>query len=137
MKPGMFWLTVPRPETTHEPSDGLASWSEPVCMNFDAGSCAGTSVHIERTTHMSSTHSPSIGNTSLTSTPDCPHFLKSNGDGNARPVRPGSVLSSKRSSVGLGSNVSTCDGAPPAKMWITRLALPAKWGWRGDSADAG
>jgi hypothetical protein len=40
-------------------------------MKREAGSWAGTSVHIERMTHMSSTQSPSARKTSLTSMPDC------------------------------------------------------------------
>jgi hypothetical protein len=35
---------------------------------------------------------------------------------------------------GLGSQVSTCDGAPWAKMWMTALALPGKCGARGERA---
>src|SRR5688572_3742094 len=101
-------------------------------MNRLAGSWAGTSVHIDRTTHISSTRSARCGNTSLTSMPDLPYFLNSNGDGYARPVRPGNAESSYFASDGLGSKVSTCDGPPPAKMWMTRLALAGKWGFLGD-----
>jgi len=41
----------------------------------------------------------------------------------------------KRARVGLGSNVSTCDGPPFRKKWITRLALGVKCGWRGARAE--
>src|SRR5690349_1715534 len=106
-------------------------------MNRDAGSWAGTSVHIERMMHMSSTHSPSFENTSLTSMPDFPYLLNLNGEGKATPVRPGKVLSSNFASVGFGSNVSTCDGAPPAKMWITCCALAGNGGSLGANGDVG
>src|SRR6185436_6213352 len=31
----------------------------------------------------------------------------------------------------LGSNVSTCEGPPLAKMWMTRFARPGKWPFLG------
>src|SRR5689334_8723651 len=108
-------------------------------MKRDAGSCAGTSVHIERMMHMSSTHSPRLEKTSLTSMPDLPYFLNSNGVGNATPLSPGSDLFAYFASAGLGSNVSTCDGAPPAKMWMTCCALAGSggsFGASGEVADA-
>ena len=37
------------------------------------------------------------------------------------------------SSIGLGSNVSTCDGPPFMKRWMTRLALAGKCGAWGRS----
>src|SRR5580658_10332036 len=38
-------------------------------------------------------------------------------------------------SAGLGSQVSTCEGAPAAKMWMTRLALAGKGGILGASGE--
>src|SRR5476651_1332509 len=72
---------------------------------------------------MSSMHSPSLGNTSLTSTPDLPILLNLKGEGNASPSRPGSVLSTYCARVGFGSQVSTWEGPPDAKIWMTALAL--------------
>src|SRR5580693_3579593 len=37
--------------------------------------------------------------------------------------------------TGLGSQVSTCEGAPAAKMWMTRLALAGKGGTFGASGE--
>src|SRR3954470_15069900 len=100
-------------------------------MNRDAGSCAGTSVHMERITHRSSAQEPRLANSSLISRPERPYFSNLNGVGKARPLKPGSVWSAKRASVGLGSKVSTCEGPPPAKMWTTCFAFTGKCGCRG------
>ena len=60
-------------------------------------------------------------NSSLTSMPLWPYFLNLNGEGNAPPVLRsvaydcGSGLPAYFSSIGLGSNVSTCDGPPLRK----------------------
>jgi len=51
---------------------GRARRVEPVFMNTVATSWAGMSVYIERITARSSTISPSLGKTSLTSMPDLP-----------------------------------------------------------------
>src|SRR3954463_5863011 len=104
-------------------------------MNFDAGSCAGASVQSERMTHMSSMCSPSLGNSSETSTPLLPFFSNLKGDGKARPLRPGSAWSAYLASDGLGSHVSTCDGPPGAQMWITCFALALKCGCLAASGD--
>ena len=40
-----------------------------------------------------------------------------------RQVPPGSSLPAYLSSIGLGSNVSTCDGPPFMKRWMTPLGL--------------
>ena len=90
--------------------------SEPVFMKTCAMSCAGTSVYIERMMARSSTCLAIAGKTSLTSTPDCPCLVNLNGDANATPLRPGSAWPCVFVSAGLGSQVSTCDGAPAAKM---------------------
>src|SRR4051812_5992063 len=82
---------------------------------------------------ISSTCWPSFGNTSLTSMPDLPILLNLNGDGKASPSKPGSVLSAYFANSGFGSHVSTCDGPPSAKMWITALALAGKCGSFGAS----
>ena len=72
---------------------------------------------------MSSTHSPSFGKTSLTSMPGLARFVNLNGEGTPGRSCPAERLSAYFSSAGLGSNVSTCDGPPPAKMWMTAFAL--------------
>ena len=51
-----------------------------------------------------------------------------------RGFAPGKGLPSSRSSSGLGSKVSMCDGPPFMKRKITRLARGARC---GDFADAG
>ena len=95
---------------------GFAIRSDPVFMNTVATSCAGMSVYIERMIAMSSTCSPNFENTSLTSMPDWPCLVNLNGEGIATPLRSGRDLSAYLASAGLGSHVSTCEGAPWAKM---------------------
>src|SRR4051812_3994682 len=129
----MFWFSVPRPYTSHEPIEGFGSCSDPVVMKRCATSCAGISVHIERMIAMSSMHLARFGNTSETSTPDLPDLVNLKGDPNARPSWPGIVLPSYCESTGFGSHVSTCDGAPSAKMWITCFAFTGKCGDFGAS----
>src|ERR1051326_2267439 len=107
---------------------GRASLVEPVFMKTVATSCAGMSVYIERMTVRSSTSSPSLGKTSLTSMPDRPFFENLNGEPKAVPSWPGIVLPSYCVRAGLGSQVSTWEGAPWAKMWTTCLALAGNWG---------
>ena len=48
----------------------------------------------------------------------------------ATPLSP-IVLPSMRTSSGLGSQVSMCEGAPWAKMWMTALAVAGSGGGRG------
>ena len=112
---------------------GLAMRSEPVFMKTVATSCAGMSVCIERMTAMSSTNSPVLANRLLTSVPLWPIFWNLKGEPMATPPLA-SVLPSILVRKGFGSHVSMCDGAPWAKMWMTALALPGKWGRCGASA---
>ena len=100
--------------------------SEPVFMNTVATSCAGMSVHIERMTARSSAYSAVFAKALLTSSPLFPYFWKVKGEPRAISL-PRIVLPSIRESVGFGSQVSRWEGAPWAKMWMTALALPAKW----------
>ena len=81
-------------------------------------------------------------NNSLTSMPLCPYFLNLKGEGKAAPVLRsvgkfsiGSAFPAYLSSDGLGSKVSTCEGPPLAKIWMTRLALPGNWGALGNSGE--
>ena len=86
---------------------------------------------------MSSMCSAVLANSSLTSMPLSPYGWNLNGEGNAAPVFrsvrsvSGSGCPACFASAGLGSNVSTCDGPPLQKKWITRFALPAKCGCFG------
>ena len=106
-------------------------------MKRCATSCAGMSVHIERMTAMSSTCSPSFGKTSLTSMPDLPIFVELERRAERQPVMPGDAsCPSYFVSAGFGSHVSTCDGPPSAKMWMTCLALAGKCGCFGASGPA-
>src|SRR5207245_11340227 len=43
----------------------------------------------------------------------------------------GKIGPADRCKAGLGSNVSTCEGPPFMKRWMTRLALPGKCGALG------
>src|SRR5713101_4050717 len=133
----MFWFSDPNPYSTQEPMLGRASLVEPVFMKTVATSCAGMSVYIERMTARSSTSSPNFGKTSLTSIPDLPLRANLNGEAIATPPMPGSSWPSYLASIGFGSKVSTCEGAPWAKMWTTRLALAGKCGDLGASAERG
>src|SRR4051812_48915668 len=97
------------------------------------------SLHIDRITHMSSTHSPTCGKISLTSVPLCPYFLKLNGEGKAAPVRRsvfnviGMDLPAKRVKAGFGSNVSTWDAPPFMNRCKTRFAFAGNGGFFGAS----
>src|SRR5262249_47977621 len=119
---------VPSPYNTHDPTLGRASLVEPVFMNTVATSCAGISVYIDRITARSSTISPSFGKTSLTSMPERPFFENLNGDAYATPSVPGIVFPSYCASDGFGSHVSTCDGAPCAKICTTCFAFTGNCG---------
>src|SRR6266568_447392 len=123
MKPGRFWFSEPNPYVTHEPMLGRIERASPQFINKSDGSWFGISACIERITAMSSMLSATCGNTSLTSMPLWPYFLNLKGEGNAAPVLRsvlrfglGSGLPANLASDGLGSNVSTCDGPPLAKM---------------------
>ena len=77
-------------------------------------------------------------NSSLTSMPLRPYFLNPNGDRIAAPVFrsvrrlvEGRGLPWYLSSIGLGSNVSTCDGPPFMNRKMTLLARGPKWGGLG------
>src|SRR3954470_14198188 len=126
-KPGRFWFSVPRPYVTHAPTLGRAIWASPQFISMRDGSWFGTLPVIERMTHRSSAHCDKCGNRSLIGSPLWPRGANLNGDGNAAPVLRsvgrlgvGSGLSAYRSSSGLGSNVSTWEGPPLRKKWITR-----------------
>src|SRR5690348_9845895 len=91
---------------------------------------------------MSSIDSAVFSNNSETSMPLWPNFLNLNGDGKAAPVLRsvrrfsiGNCLPVYLASEGLGSNVSTCDGPPFMKRWMTRLALAGNCGALGASGD--
>ena len=77
----------------------------------------------------------------LTSIPLCPYFLNVNGDWKAAPVRlRRRVVYRQRFAVKsgqrrLGIKVSTCEGPPLAKRWMTRLAFVAKCAARGASGE--
>src|SRR4051812_44843883 len=143
MKPGRFWFSLPSPYVTHEPMLGRGSRASPQLSSISDGSWLGTSACIERMMHMSSTHAARLGNRSLTSTPLLPCFANLKGEANAAPVfrsvrrLSGIGLPWNFARAGLGSKVSTCDGPPLRKMWMTRFALPGKCGFfgaRGDTA---
>ena len=89
---------------------------------------------------MSSMLSATCGKISLTSMPLLPYFLNLKGEGKAAPVlrsvrrlSMGNGLPAYFCSAGFGSNVSTCEGPPLAKIWMTCLALAGKWGALGVS----
>ena len=71
---------------SHEPIDGRPTWVWPVFIISIDGSWFGMSVYIERMKQMSSAHSPTCGNSSLTSMPALPYFLNVNGERISAPV---------------------------------------------------
>jgi hypothetical protein len=88
----------------------------PVFIWNSAGPCAGLSECIDLINAMSSTCSATCGNSSDTSVPDCPYFLKLHGDGINPPGVPIVARTSPTfcivspwycRSAGFGSNVST------------------------------
>src|SRR6185369_11336024 len=90
---------------------------------------------------ISSTCFATLGKMSLTSIPLWPYFWNLNGEPKTVPLKGASfhtsliTLPSYFVRFGLGSNVSTCDGPPWAKIWMTRFAFGAKWGARGASGE--
>src|SRR5258708_37816115 len=112
---------------------GFEIRTEPVFMKAVATSCAGISVHIERMTARSSACAPVLAKSSLISSPLWPYLENLNGDPIATPSPP-IVLPSILVRAGFGSHVSTCEGAPWAKIWMMDFALVGKcggWGARG------
>jgi len=109
---------------------GFVIRSEPVFMNTVATSCAGMSVYMERMTAMSSTCWPIPGKSSLTWVPLRPMGVNLKGEPIATPLSP-IGRPSIRTSSGLGSQVSMCEGAPCAKIWITALAVAGSGGALG------
>src|SRR5689334_2813220 len=91
------------------------------------------SATVERMTHRSSAQDATCGSRSLISRPDLPCFWNLNGDGSRLVVcvrislgcSNGSGLPAYSTSLGLGSNRSTCDGPPDMNRKMTRLALAA------------
>ena len=81
---------------------------------------------------MSSICSAVLAKRSLTSMPLSPYRRNLNGEGNAAPVFRsvvkliGMACPAYFFSEGLGSNVSTCEGPPFRKKWMTRFARPGK-----------
>src|SRR5271165_3358894 len=99
------------------------------------GSWFGISVYIERMTQTSSMASPSLGKISLISMPLLPQRRKAKGEANRLPVLR-SVFRLPLGigwplyfcSIGLGSNVSTCEGPPFRNRKMTCLAVALKCG---------
>src|SRR5437899_9206565 len=121
---------------------GRINRASPQFINSKDGSWFGTSACIERMTAMSSIHRPTWGKISLTSMPLWPYLLNLYGEGNAAPVfrsvfkfSIGNCLPAYFSSAGLGSKVSTCEGPPLAKIWMTCLVLDGNWGCLGMSGE--
>src|SRR6185295_17841486 len=113
---------------------GRGMRTSPQFIIIKDGSWLGMSVCMDRITHRWSADSAVYGKSSLTSSPLLPYFLNENGDGKAVPVLrsvrklTGIGLPAHFFSKGLGSKLSSCDGPPFMKRWITRLALGAKCG---------
>src|SRR5688572_21143964 len=79
-KPGKLRFSLPRPYSTHEPTDGLMNVVEPQCRNSVAGPCATPSVCIEWMKHRSSTCFDISGKSSDTQRPLWPCFVNDHGD---------------------------------------------------------
>src|SRR6185436_7652913 len=118
---------------------GRTMRTSPQFIIIKDGSWLGRSVCMERITHKSLADSAVYGKSSLTSNPLWPYFLNEKGDGNAVPVLRsvrkliGIGLPAHFFSNGLGSKLSSWEGPPFMKRWITRLALGAKCGCLRDS----
>src|SRR5262249_24442056 len=135
-----FWFSLPNPYVTQLPKLGRGRRASPQFMSMSDGSWLGTSACMERMTQMSSMHSATCGKMSLTSMALLAYLFNLKGERQAVPVRLsvrrlalGSALPCHMVSMGLGSNVSTCDGPPFMNRWMTRLALGVKCGLRGAS----
>src|SRR5262245_23029931 len=122
---------------------GRTCRASPQFISNSEGSWFGTSAYIERITAMSSMLSATFENNSLTSIPLWPYFWNLNGEGYAAPVfrsvrrfSIGKFLPAYLAREGFGSNVSTCDGPPLQKMWMTCFALAGKCGCFGARGEA-
>src|SRR5688500_4285349 len=96
------------------------------------------SVCIERMTQMSSMQAPTSGYSSLTSMPLAPDLRTEKVEPTSAPtslvpvaIDAGGLPPWCYVSIGLGSNVSTCDGPPFMNRKMTRLARAGKWGGFG------
>src|SRR3954468_14612763 len=125
---------------------GLPTSGVPVLSCRQPPAWAAVSVYSERITHRSSANLAVCGNRLLIGRPLLPCFVNSNGLRirwpTGRPLDPTLVLPvyglpSYLSSSGLGSNVSTCEGAPFMNRKTTCLALPGKCGDFGASGEPG
>ena len=141
MKAGRFSFSVPSPYEIHDPIEGRTKRSLPVFMARMAPPWAALVPYIERTKQRSSATPARLGSSSLTQWPDCPCRRNSQGLLKRLPVSlnctsglaNGSGLLSSRTSSGLYSNRSCCDGPPCMCRKMMRLARGAKWGARGAS----
>src|SRR5262252_6700602 len=113
--------------------DGRPMKFAPVFMSVIEGSWFGISAHIERMTHKSSATVPRFGQSSLISSQHLPYRLHLNGDFIRLPVLrsvstdpPGVGCPSYLSSIGFGSNVSTCERPPFMNRKMTRFARGLK-----------
>src|SRR5262245_26637248 len=85
---------------------------------------------------ISSTHVATWGNSSLTSAPHWPYFLKAKGEPSTLSLMLNTVVGGLKGSGfpcscvrrGFGSKVSTCDGPPSIKRKMTAFALAGKCG---------
>src|SRR5919112_1321092 len=116
-KPGKFWFSLPMPYVSHDPRLGRLNTCSPVFICKHAPLWLMLSTTIERTTHRSSTQLAMFGSSSETSVPHSPCLANFHGDASRLPVLVrsslgignGSGLPLFAVSIGLGSNVSTCD----------------------------
>src|SRR5437016_4953241 len=114
---------------------GRIARASPQFIRSKDGSWLGTSACMERITAISSILSATDEKSSLTSIPLRPYLLNLKGEGKAAPVfrsvfkfSVGKSLPAYFSKDGFGSKVSTWDGPPFMKRWMTRLALPGNCG---------
>ncbi len=144
MNAGRFSFSVPSPYEIHDPIDGRTKRSLPVFMARMAPPWAALVPYIDRTKQRSSATPARLGSSSLTQCPDCPCCLNSHGLLKRLPVSlnctsglaNGSGLLSSRTSSGLYSNRSCCDGPPCMCRKMMRLARGAKCGARGASGSS-
>src|SRR5258708_30540220 len=89
MNPGSSEFSVPNAYSVQAAIDGRTNRKLPVCIMIVALECAGRSVYMLLSTHMSSACWARLGSTSGNHSPLWPCWLNLNGDfSNLRPLPP-------------------------------------------------
>src|SRR5579864_419873 len=103
MNPGSSEFSEPNPYRVQAPIDGRTKRKFPVCIMMVALECAGRSVYMLLSRHISSACWARLGSTSGNHRPLCPCWLNLNGDfSNLRPLPPLPEVSFPLSAVNRG-----------------------------------